>query len=1447
MNKTKPSPQKKWIWIAHPTKTFTTAYIISEDTTTLTVETQENKILTINKELTYKMNPPKFDNIDDLASLSYLNEPSVLHNLATRYYNDIIYTYSGLFLVAINPYKKLKIYSSDTIREYHINKPQDLPPHIYATASQALRNMLYNRENQSILITGESGAGKTENTKKVIQFLTTIAPVIEKGQSEGIEGVDIRDINNTRDTIDTNDTIDNTINTIDTRDTRDNINYLQSSFQHTIEHQIFMAHPILESFGNAQTIKNNNSSRFGKFIKILFSNSTITGAYIEKYLLEKSRVTHQNPNERNYHIFYQLLCGADQSLKDKLLLEGDHTNYTYTRGSSERDSSESKRDSRRDNSSSESKRDSRSSESKRDSDSRSSESKRDSRRDNSSNRRDNSSNTRDNNTHNNTHNNTPHINNINDSNDFITLNKCFDVLKITEEERLNYFTVISAILHLGNIEVLQHNDQAYINNTETVEKVCNLLKIETKKFLSTLLHPISMAGTEKVINMRNKNQVINIIEALSRTLYERLFDTVIDRLNYTLNSKLDSNKFIGVLDIAGFEIFKNNSFEQLCINYTNEKLQQFFNHHMFVLEQELYKQENIKWDYIDFGLDLQPTIDVIDKSSPIGVMSYLDEECVIPKGSDKTFLEKVISGIKCSGGDSSRMGDSSSRGDRDSNYRGVNNLSDKQQGVNTSSKKQQGVNTSSKKQQGVNNLSDTLHPVNNNHIEQHPLNTIKHPSFNQYGNIFGPLRLKNGFFIKHYAGKVEYLVDGWIEKNKDTYFDSLSTLLLTSTNLFIKDLFDCYISSTKKGFFRTVSQRHKEEIYSLMTQLTNTSPHFVRCILPNIYKKNYNFDLSVVLQQLRCNGVIEGIRISRLGYPGRMTFIEFKKRYSVLIRKRSKIVNSDKVEGDMDLVEGDMDIVEGDSNSRGIVEGDSNIKGDSDTSNKQQGVNNSTNKQQGVNNSTNKQQGVNHTTNNLHTLTNKQHPLTNTTTNNTTNHLTLKDSVFLILSTLNIPTNSYRIGITKVFFKQGVLGDLEDIRDNIIISLSKEIISLYLKVLIIRKNNKKKKNEKNIKILQKNLKILLNIKRWKWFKLYIKIKPLFVVTHYELESKKLKDIIYNLNIENNNYKSYNDKLNCNICKIEKELESSNKLVEEWKDKLLYLRGEYESRIVLLESREKEYEDRIVLLENREKEYESRIGEYENSNRLLESRIEDHTNTIKEKDTLIQEKDTLIQEKDILIQDLNNNIEDHIKIIKDKDNNIKDKDTIIKDRDTMINTLNTNIQDYTTSVNNLQLLLNDKTSELNTIKEKHNLTLKELKDKEMGNRIVEYESKIVGLESRIVEYENKIVGLENSNKEYEDKNKVLEDKNKVLEDSNKVLEDKIEELSNTNISLSNTNTTLSNKNKELENKNKELENTNLSLENTNTSLSNTNISLSTQVTDLSNTNLSLSNTNISLST
>ncbi|TBU01399.1 heavy chain of myosin, partial [Hamiltosporidium magnivora] len=1012
MNKTKPSPQKKWIWIAHPTKTFTTAYIISEDTTTLTVETQENKILTINKELTYKMNPPKFDNIDDLASLSYLNEPSVLHNLATRYYNDIIYTYSGLFLVAINPYKKLKIYSSDTIREYHINKPQDLPPHIYATASQALRNMLYNRENQSILITGESGAGKTENTKKVIQFLTTIAPVIEKGQSEGIEGVDLRDINNTRDT--TRDTtIDNTINTIDTRDTRDNINYLQSSFQHTIEHQIFMAHPILESFGNAQTIKNNNSSRFGKFIKILFSNSTITGAYIEKYLLEKSRVTHQNPNERNYHIFYQLLCGADQSLKDKLLLEGDHTNYTYTRGISERDCSESKRDSRRDNSSSESKRDS-----------RSSESKRDSRRDNSSNRRDNK---RDNNTHNNT----PHINNINDSNDFITLNKCFDVLKITEEERLNYFTVISAILHLGNIEVLQHNDQAYINNTETVEKVCNLLKIETKKFLSTLLHPISMAGTEKVINMRNKNQVINIIEALSRTLYERLFDTVIDRLNYTLNSKLDSNKFIGVLDIAGFEIFKNNSFEQLCINYTNEKLQQFFNHHMFVLEQELYKQENIKWDYIDFGLDLQPTIDVIDKSSPIGVMSYLDEECVIPKGSDKTFLEKVISGIKCSGGDSSSRGDRDSnyRGDRDSNYRGVNNLSDKQQGVNTSSKKQQGVN----------NQSNEQHPVNNNHIEQHPLNTIKHP-FNQYGNIFGPLRLKNGFFIKHYAGKVEYLVDGWIEKNKDTYFDSLSTLLLTSTNLFIKDLFDCYISSTKKGFFRTVSQRHKEEIYSLMTQLTNTSPHFVRCILPNIYKKNYNFDLSVVLQQLRCNGVIEGIRISRLGYPGRMTFIEFKKRYSVLIRKRSKIVNMDRLEGNMDI--------EGDSNSRGIVEGDNNStnkqQGDSDTSNKQQGVNNSTNKQQGVNTSTSKQHPL--TTNTPHTLnhTNNLHPLTNTTTNNTTtnnttNHLTLKDSVFLILSTLNIPTDSYRIGITKVFFKQGVLGDLEDIRDNIIISLSKEI------------------------------------------------------------------------------------------------------------------------------------------------------------------------------------------------------------------------------------------------------------------------------------------------------------------------------------------------------------------------------------------------------------------------
>jgi len=312
---------------------------------------------------------------------------------------------------------------------------------------------------------------------------------------------------------------------------------------------------------------------------------------------------------------------------------------------------------------------------------------------------------------------------------------------------------------------------------------------------------------------------------LSKGIYERGFGDLVTRINRQLDRSgtgLDDSHFIGVLDIAGFEIFEENSFEQLCINYTNERLQQFFNHHMFVLEQEEYRRESIEWEFVNFGLDLQPTIDLIESTgNTIGILSCLDEECIMPKATEATFTHKlnVLWASETPAGETPHLGKSK----------------------------------------------------------------------------YAPARFGQDFTVQHYAGKVEYRTDGWLEKNKDPLNDNLTRVLASSSEPYVASLFqDCTgvfadISLTsgaafpagkkrgvKKGAFRTVGQRHKEQLALLMAQLQATQPHFVRCIVPNVNKKPGRVDVPLVLDQLRCNGVLEGIRIARLGYPNRLPFVEFR-------------------------------------------------------------------------------------------------------------------------------------------------------------------------------------------------------------------------------------------------------------------------------------------------------------------------------------------------------------------------------------------------------------------------------------------------------------------------------------------------------------------------------------------------------------------------------------------
>ncbi|XP_051899204.1 myosin-9-like isoform X2 [Pristis pectinata] len=696
---------KKLVWVPSERNGFEAASLKEEVGEEAIVELVENgKKVKVNKDDIQKMNPPKFSKVEDMAELTCLNEASVLHNLKERYYSGLIYTYSGLFCVVINPYKNLPIYTEEIVEMYKGKKRHELPPHIYAITDTAYRSMLQDREDQSILCTGESGAGKTENTKKVIQYLAHVASSHKSRKEQG-----------------------------------------------ELEKQLLQANPILEAFGNAKTVKNDNSSRFGKFIRINFDvNGYIVGANIETYLLEKSRAIRQAKDERTFHIFYYLLSGAGEHLKNDLLLEG-YNNYRFMSNG--------------------------------------------------------------------------HITipGQQDKELFQETMEAFRIMGISDDELIAMLKVVSAVLQFGNIvfKKERNTDQASMPDNTAAQKVCHLLGINVTDFSRAILTPRIKVGRDYVQKAQTKEQADFAVEALAKATYERLFRWLVMRINKALDrTKRQGASFVGILDIAGFEIFELNSFEQLCINYTNEKLQQLFNHTMFILEQEEYQREGIEWNFIDFGLDLQPCIDLIEKSaSPPGILALLDEECWFPKATDKTFVEKVM------------------------------------------------------QEQGT------------------------HPKFQK------PKQLKDkaDFCIIHYAGKVDYKANEWLMKNMDPLNDNIATLLHQSSDKFIADLWrdvdrivglDQVVEmshttlpgafKTKRGMFRTVSQLYKEQLSKLMATLRNTNPNFVRCIIPNHEKKSGKLEAHLVLEQLRCNGVLEGIRICRQGFPNRIVFQEFRQRYEIL-------------------------------------------------------------------------------------------------------------------------------------------------------------------------------------------------------------------------------------------------------------------------------------------------------------------------------------------------------------------------------------------------------------------------------------------------------------------------------------------------------------------------------------------------------------------------------------
>ncbi|XP_053293479.1 myosin-7 [Pleuronectes platessa] len=821
---------KKECFVPDAEVEYVKASVTSREGDKVTAQTEFGKTVTVKECDVNPQNPPKFDKIEDMAMFTFLHEPAVLFNLKERYAAWMIYTYSGLFCVTVNPYKALPVYNKEVVAAYRGKKRAEAPPHIFSISDNAYQYMLADRENQSILITGESGAGKTVNTKRVIQYFASIAaaPGGKKDAASEKKG--------------------------------------------TLEDQIIQANPALEAFGNAKTIRNDNSSRFGKFIRIHFDNrGKLASADIETYLLEKSRVTYQLKAERDYHIFYQILSQKKPELMDMLLITNNPYDYAFiSQGETT-------------------------------------------------------------------------VASINDSEELMATDEAFDVLGFTQEEKNSIYKLTGAIMHHGNMKFKQkqREEQAEADGTEDADKVAYLMGLNSADLIKGLCHPRVKVGNEWVTKGQNVAQVSYSVSALAKSVYEKMFLWMVVRINQSLDTKQPRQYFIGVLDIAGFEIFDYNTFEQLCINFTNEKLQQFFNHHMFVLEQEEYKKEGIEWTFIDFGMDLQACIDLIEK--PMGIMSILEEECMFPKASDATFKAKLY----------------------------------------------------------------------DNHLG-------KSANFQKPRVVKG--KPEAHFSLMHYAGTVDYNISNWLVKNKDPLNETVVSLFQKSNLKLLSILFVGYAGadsaqekakgSKKKGSsFQTVSALHRENLNKLMTNLRSTHPHFVRCIIPNETKTPGAMENPLVMHQLRCNGVLEGIRICRKGFPNRILYGDFKQRYRIL-------------------------------NPNAIPEG------------------------QFIDN---------------------------------------KKAAEKLLGSLDIDHNQYKLGHTKVFFKAGLLGQLEEMRDDRLALIITGIQARSRGLLARIEFQKIVERRDALFVIQWNIRAFMGVKNWPWMKMYFKIKPLLKSAENEKEMANMKE------------------------------------------------------------------------------------------------------------------------------------------------------------------------------------------------------------------------------------------------------------------------------------------------------------------------------------------------------
>ncbi|KAJ2735646.1 Myosin type-2 heavy chain 1 [Coemansia sp. BCRC 34962] len=705
-------------------------------------------------------NPPILDCTPDLTTLSYLHEPAVLYNLKRRYEQRMIYTYSGVVLVAMNPFDPVPLYSGEYMARYARKEPGHEEPHLFAIAENAYKGMVTDQRNQTIIVYGESGSGKTTSAKYIMRYFAQAhhADANDKQMS-------------------------------------------------TVESQILATNPVFESFGNAKTTRNDNSSRFGKFLDIKFEqhrmHQRIVGGRIRTFLLERSRVAYQPPTERNYHIFYQLLAGAPDELRAELGLNGEYASWQafhYTRQGGEGCGT---------------------------------------------------------------------IAGVNDADDFAVTDASLGLVGIGDEQRAAIWRTLAGILHLGNVTFSgTESTGSYVDGCAEAEfgRAAMLLGVEEHRLRQWLTKRQIVTRHDHILAKVNKAQALVIRDSIAKFIYSRLFDWILGPINASLLPTSVDEKathFVGVLDIYGFEHFEHNSFEQFCINYANEKLQQNFNHHVFKLEQEEYRREKLEnWTFIGFQ-DNQPCIDLIE-GKPIGILSLLDEESRLEQGSDRTFTEKL--------------------------YR---------QFVDASSSA--ATSAGSKRVAGATPPAPASVPAAD-------VSYFRKPRFSN-----------TAFTIRHYAHDVTYEGDGFLEKNKDTVPDEILELLCSSSFAFLGDLAmeasasaaaalaaaaapvpTSASASPRMGGVRvagggvlrrqapTLAAVFRRSLSGLMATLAETEMHYIRCIKPNEAKAAWRLQAPMVLAQLRSCGVIETIRISKAGYPSRVPVRTFNERYAVLLNNGAK-------------------------------------------------------------------------------------------------------------------------------------------------------------------------------------------------------------------------------------------------------------------------------------------------------------------------------------------------------------------------------------------------------------------------------------------------------------------------------------------------------------------------------------------------------------------------------